>query len=110
MDGTPDGAVRELAAFALIKDIKARKPFLWSRGDVKPGSPDPAAPSAFDQKKYVAEPNSPLAAVSDGATIRVYFQRASSKDLTVAYTESAVQKPSLFVWKDRVARKGSESF
>ena len=80
----------------------------WWRGD--PNTTGPPTQSAFDAKKYVAAQQSPLAAATDGNTIRVYFQRAAgpnSGDLTVAYAENNNAKSSTLVWNERVAKVGA---
>lgn len=59
---------------------------------------------AFNAKGYKAAENSPLAAATNGLSTRVYFQKAGSSDLTVAYTED------YSTWNEKVARSASEGF
>lgn len=81
----------------------------WWRGDAtSTGTP---TQSAFDAKKYIAAKDSPLAAATDGNTIRVYFQRATpanNSNLTIAYAENNYAiKSSALVWNERVAKSNT---
>jgi len=107
--GTADNhSVRQLSASAPLSEVAAgTATLIWASGDKVIGANNPT-PAGFNANNYVAADHSPLAAACNGTTIRVYFRKKGSNDLTVAYTEanSAINLAKI-PWKDRIAYSGN---